>query len=64
MTDMVRQSPETDGTDEQRSRDFGERLRREIESTGDPVLLAAYEPTAPLESLWYGLARYLRKTNG
>jgi glyoxylase-like metal-dependent hydrolase (beta-lactamase superfamily II) len=63
MTDMVRQSLETDGTDEQRSRDFGERLRREIESAGDPVLLAAYEPTAPLESLWYGLARYVRKTN-
>lgn len=61
MARVVRESLSVDASDEARSRDFGDRLRREILQRTDPTLVPAYEPTAPLESLWFGLARYWRK---
>jgi glyoxylase-like metal-dependent hydrolase (beta-lactamase superfamily II) len=61
MSGLVRESFSEDATDEERSRRFGARLRREMLQRTDPTVIPAYEPTAPLETLWFGLARDLRK---
>lgn len=59
---LVKASLEAPGTDEEHSRRFGAELRNEIRCRrGRSEATAAYEPTAPLESLWFGLARYWRK---
>ena len=59
MADVVRASLEQPGTDEERSERLGVELRRELQRHGTPPTV--YEPAAPLEALWYGLARYWRK---
>ena len=64
MSGLVRESFSEDATDEERSRRFGARLRREMLHRTDPALMPSYEPTAPLETLWLGLARDLRKNQG
>ena len=61
MSGLVRDSFNEDATDEERSRRFGARIRREMLQRTEPALMPAYEPTAPLETLWFGLARDLRK---
>jgi glyoxylase-like metal-dependent hydrolase (beta-lactamase superfamily II) len=61
MSGLVRDSFSEDAADEERSRRFGARIRREMLQRTDPALMPAYEPTAPLETLWFGLARDLRK---
>lgn len=58
---LVEESLRVDATDAERSEAFGKRLRRDLLRTADTGLIAAYEPTAPLETLWFGIARYLRK---
>ena len=64
MADQVRTSLSQDGSDEERSHRFGELLRRHIREVAGVDRTAPYEPTAPLESLWFGLARYWRKKAG
>ena len=59
MADVVRASLDQPGTDEERSERLGVELRRELQRHGTSP--AVYEPAAPLEALWYGLARYWRK---
>ena len=61
MVGRVQASFGVDATDEERSQAFGEQLRQELLRMTSSDLVAAYEPTAPLETLWYGIARYLRK---
>lgn len=61
MVSRVQESLGVDATDAERSQAFGERLRRELLRATASDLVAAYEPTAPLETLWFGIARYLRK---
>jgi hypothetical protein len=64
MADLVRASFDEPGTDEERSQRLGTLLRQEIQRRNGGAPTAAYEPTAPLEALWYGLARYWRKRSG
>ena len=62
MAELVRASLSESGTDDEKSRGFGETLRSRIRSAvTHPNDVTAYEPTVPLESLWLGLARYWRK---
>jgi hypothetical protein len=58
---LVQESFGVDATDAERSEAFGARLRRDLLRASEAGLIAAYEPTAPLETLWFGIARYLRK---
>lgn len=61
MAGSVKASLSEAGTDEERSRVFGDVLRREIRRVQSSDEIASYEPTSPLEALWFGLARYWRK---
>lgn len=61
MAELVRSSLDEPGTDEQKSQRLGALLRQEIQRRNGGTSTAPYEPTAPLEALWYGLARYWRK---
>jgi glyoxylase-like metal-dependent hydrolase (beta-lactamase superfamily II) len=58
---IVRQSLTEAGTDEERSAQFGERLRREMRREMTDAQLEAYGVAAPFNLLWLGLARYWRK---
>ena len=58
---LVQESFGVDATDAERSETFGKRLRQDLLRATDAGLVPAYEPTAPLETLWFGIARYLRK---
>ena len=61
MARLVKTSLSDSDTDEERSRRLGELLRKEIRGAQGSDHAASYEPTSPLESLWFGLARYWRK---
>lgn len=61
MAGSVKASLSEAGTDEERSRRLGDVLRREIRRVQGSDEIASYEPTSPLEALWFGLARYWRK---
>lgn len=61
MSGLVKASLEQPGTDEERSHRLGELVRHEIRRVDIGAQTAPYEPTAPLEALWFGLARYWRK---
>jgi glyoxylase-like metal-dependent hydrolase (beta-lactamase superfamily II) len=58
---LVRTSLRGEGTDEERSRRFGEDLRRELRRTMTDAQVSAYEGGTPFHLLWLGLARYWRK---
>lgn len=57
----VRDSLSEEGTDEERSARFAERLRREMRVHMTDAQLSSYMGAAPFEQLWLGLARYWRK---
>jgi glyoxylase-like metal-dependent hydrolase (beta-lactamase superfamily II) len=61
MVSLVQDSLAIEAADAERSQAFGERLRRELFRAADADHIPAYEPTAALETLWFGIARYLRK---
>jgi glyoxylase-like metal-dependent hydrolase (beta-lactamase superfamily II) len=61
MSGLVRASFDVDASDEERSRAFGAEVRRAILERTSPALLPAYEPNVPIEALWIGLARDLKK---
>lgn len=61
MAGWVKASLADPGTDEERSRRLGEVLRKAIRRAQGSDHIASYEPTSPLEALWFGLARYWRK---
>jgi glyoxylase-like metal-dependent hydrolase (beta-lactamase superfamily II) len=61
MAGWVKASLSEAGTDEERSRRFGAVMRAEIRRLQDSGDIASYEPTSPLEALWFGLARYWRR---
>lgn len=61
MSEFVKASLSEPGSDEERSRRLGEALRTEMRRTQGSDDIASYEPTSPLEALWFGLARYWRK---
>jgi glyoxylase-like metal-dependent hydrolase (beta-lactamase superfamily II) len=58
---IVRDSLAEEGTDEERSHRFAERLRREMRRTMSDAQLETYGVAAQLNLLWFGLARYWRK---
>lgn len=59
---VVKESLTEPGTDEEHSGRFGAMVRSEIRrAQGGRESTAAYEPTSPLEAIWFGLARYWRK---
>jgi hypothetical protein len=60
MAGLVKASLADSGTDEDRSRGLGVLLRKEMRRAQGSDEIASYEPTSPLEALWYGLARYWR----
>jgi hypothetical protein len=57
----VRDTLREDGTDEERSVRFAERLRRALRQQMSEAQIQAYPVAAPFEQLWFGLARYWRK---
>jgi glyoxylase-like metal-dependent hydrolase (beta-lactamase superfamily II) len=61
MAELVKASFEQPGTDEERSQRLGTLLRQEIQRVNPDTPTAPYEPTAPIEALWFGVARYWRK---
>jgi glyoxylase-like metal-dependent hydrolase (beta-lactamase superfamily II) len=61
MARWVRHTFDEPGSDEERSRTFADRLRREMRTQMSDVQIAAYPVAAPFEQLWLGLARYWRK---
>jgi glyoxylase-like metal-dependent hydrolase (beta-lactamase superfamily II) len=50
-----------EGSDEDRRKKFAEELKRELRRHMTDDQIASYGVAAPFESLWLGLARYLRK---
>jgi len=58
---LVKASLESEGTDEERIRRFGEDLRAEARRALSHEEAAAAEAAAPFDQLWLGLARYWRK---
>lgn len=61
MADIVKASFEQPCPDEERSQHLGKLLRQEIHKANPGAPTDPYEPTAPLEALWFGVARYWRK---
>jgi glyoxylase-like metal-dependent hydrolase (beta-lactamase superfamily II) len=61
MAGLVKASLDEPGTDEERSQRLGALLRQEIQRCNGGAPTSPYEPTTPLDALWYGLARYWRK---
>ncbi len=61
VADKVKASFEQPGTDDEHSRRLGQLLREEIHKVNPGSPTTPYEPTAPLEALWFGVARYWRK---
>lgn len=61
MAELVKASFDEPGTDEERSVRLGTVLRREIQRATPGAPTAPYEPTTPLDGLWFGVARYWRK---
>lgn len=61
LAGWVRESLTDAGSDDQRSRRFGERLRHELRRHMTDVQMDSYPIAAPFEQLWLGLARYWRK---
>jgi len=64
MARWVRHTLDEEGSDEERSRTFAERLRQDMRRQMNEVQIAAYPVAAPFEQLWLGLARYWRKRTG
>jgi glyoxylase-like metal-dependent hydrolase (beta-lactamase superfamily II) len=58
---LVRSTLAEEGTDEERSARFADRLRRELRQHMTDAQIASYPVAAPFEQLWLGLARYWRK---
>jgi glyoxylase-like metal-dependent hydrolase (beta-lactamase superfamily II) len=61
MAGLVRASLAEDGSDEERSQRFGERLRLELRRSMNDAQVSAYEGGTPFHLMWLGLARYWRK---
>ena len=61
MVSIVEDALRGDATDAERSQAFGERLRRELFRAADSEHMPAYEGTAALDTLWFGIATYLRR---
>ena len=61
MARWVRQTLDEPGSDDERSRTFADRLRKDMRRQMNDVQVAAYPVAAPFEQLWLGLARYWRK---
>jgi glyoxylase-like metal-dependent hydrolase (beta-lactamase superfamily II) len=57
---LVKESLQQAGTDEERSQRFAEEIRRELRRQMPEERVAAYKVAAPLEMMWFGLARYFR----
>lgn len=62
--DLARATLEEEGTDDERRVRFAERLQRELRRSMSEDQIASYSIAAPFESLWLGLARYLRRKTG
>jgi glyoxylase-like metal-dependent hydrolase (beta-lactamase superfamily II) len=52
------------GADEEQMWRFADSLMRELRREMTDTQIAAYEATAPLDLMWFGLARYWRKRSG
>jgi glyoxylase-like metal-dependent hydrolase (beta-lactamase superfamily II) len=61
---LVRETLAEDGSDDERSARFADRLRREMRRSMTDAQIATYPVAAPFEQLWLGLARYWRKRAG
>lgn len=61
VTDLVRTSLEGEGTDDERRRRFVDLLRLELRRHMNETDALAYEAATPLDLMWVGLTRYLRK---
>lgn len=62
--DVVRESLEREGTDEEKSERFAAWLRQELRRQMTDVQVDSYVVAAGFKYLWYGLARYWRKRLG
>lgn len=62
--DAVRASLEAGGSDDEQTRAFVDRMRREVRSAMPEPDARAAELAAPFDQLWQGLARYWRKAVG
>lgn len=58
---FVRESLSDSGNDQERSSRFAERVRNELRRQMPEERIAGYKVAAPLELMWYGLARYWRQ---
>jgi glyoxylase-like metal-dependent hydrolase (beta-lactamase superfamily II) len=58
---LVRQTLDSEGTDEERIRRFSEDMRTEVRRALPEEDAKASEAAAPFDQLWLGLARYWRK---
>lgn len=61
---FARETLSEPGTDEDRSRRYAERVRSELRREMPEERIAGYKVAAPLELMWYGLARYWRQRLG
>jgi glyoxylase-like metal-dependent hydrolase (beta-lactamase superfamily II) len=61
---LVRQTLDSEGTDEERIRRFSQDMRAEVRRALSEEDAKASEAAAPFDQLWIGLARYWRKKAG
>ena len=61
ITALVERALAVDGTDEERQGHFVEQLRLELRRHMPETQALSYEAATPLDLMWLGLARYLRK---